>query len=93
MGRLFWCGSFGETAPYFITFGIVQRGDGLRRSLRPPHGPGLIGEIDALIAATAPEYRWTLDTTNADFTRVPVLALIRLDRGTSQPVSGSGPTR
>ena len=40
-----------------------------------PYGPGLIGDIDTLIAATALHYGLTLVTTDSDFTRVPGLQL------------------
>jgi len=48
--------------------------------LRPPHGPGLIGDIDTLIAATALVYDLTLVTTDCDFTRVPQLHVMFLPR-------------
>jgi predicted nucleic acid-binding protein len=41
--------------------------------LRPPYGPGLIGDIDVLIAATAIEHDLTIVTTDGDFERVPNL--------------------
>src|SRR4051812_36651105 len=34
--------------PYLITSPIVDRYADIRRQLRPPHGPGLIGDIDTL---------------------------------------------
>jgi predicted nucleic acid-binding protein len=43
--------------------------------MRPLFGPGLIGDIDTLIAATALHYGLTLITTDSDFTRVPDLKL------------------
>ncbi len=43
--------------------------------MRPPHAPGLIGDIDTVIAATALHYELTLVTTDGDFTRVPGLSL------------------
>src|SRR5207249_99102 len=45
----------------------------LRRQMRPPRGPGLIGDIDTLIAATAIERKLTLVTADTDFQRVPGL--------------------
>jgi predicted nucleic acid-binding protein len=78
----------GEIAPYFITHAIMQRYADLRRRLRPPFGPGLIGDIDTLIAATALEYDLALVTTDGDFARVPGLKYLLLDRSTLQPVSG-----
>ena len=45
----------------------------IRRRLRPPTGPGLIGDIDTFIAAIALARGLTLVTTDRDFTRVPDL--------------------
>ena len=42
-----------EVRPYLITYPIMERYTDIRRALRPPHGPGLIGDIDTLLAATA----------------------------------------
>ncbi len=39
----------------------------------PPHGTGLIGDIDTLIAATALERELTIVTADTDFERVPGL--------------------
>jgi predicted nucleic acid-binding protein len=50
--------------------------------LRKPHGPGLVGDIDTLIAATALERRLTVVTADHDFTRVPQLPVLLLDRAT-----------
>jgi predicted nucleic acid-binding protein len=77
----------GEIAPYFITHAIMQRYAHLRRQLRPPYGPGLIGDIDTLIAATALEYDLELVTTDGDFTRVPSLQVLLLDRLTFTPIT------
>jgi predicted nucleic acid-binding protein len=41
--------------PYFLTDRILERYADIRRALRPPYGPGLIGDIDTLITATALE--------------------------------------
>ncbi|HVC34412.1 MAG TPA: type II toxin-antitoxin system VapC family toxin [Chloroflexota bacterium] len=62
-----------EIYPYFLTFPVLERYAQIRRELRPPHGPGLIGDIDTLIAATALERSLTLVTTDTDFQRVPGL--------------------
>lgn len=62
-----------EVYPYFLTYAILERYADLRRKLRPPHGKGLIGDIDTLIAATALERNLTLLTTDRDFDRVPHL--------------------
>ena len=70
--------------PYFLTYRILERYGDLRRSLRPPHGPGLIGDIDTLIAATALERNLTVVTIDTDFQRVPNLPVILLSRSTMQ---------
>ena len=72
--------------PYLITYPIVDRYADLRRQLRAPHGPGLIGDIDTLIAATALTHNLELVTTDSDFLRVPGLRILLLDRTTFQPV-------
>jgi len=69
-----------EISPYFLTYGILQRYAAIRRALRPPHGSGLIGDIDTLIAATALERNLTVVTTDQDFKRVPDLQVRLLPR-------------
>lgn len=66
--------------PYALTYAILERYAAIRRQLRPPHGPGLIGDIDTLIAATALERDLTVVTTDADFQRVPNLKVMLLPR-------------
>lgn len=66
--------------PYPLTYTQLENYADLRRSMRPPHGPGLIGDIDTLIAATALHYGLTLVTTDSDFKRVPSLRLLYLLR-------------
>lgn len=73
--------------PYVPSYAILDRYTDIRRQLRPPHGPGLIGDIDTLIAATAITRGLTLVTTDTDFTRVRGLDLLLLDRATFAPVS------
>ena len=68
--------------PYVPTYAIVERYADIRRQLRSPYGPGLIGDIDTLIAATAVSRDLTLITTDSDFTRVPGLKVMLLDRTT-----------
>src|SRR5438445_12198635 len=41
-----------EIYAYFLTRRIAERYADIRRKLRPPYGPGLIGDVDTLIAAT-----------------------------------------
>ena len=62
-----------EIYPYFLTYPILDRYAEIRRSIRPPHGKGLIGDMDTLIAATALERHLTILTTDHDFGRVPNL--------------------
>ena len=50
----------------------------IRRALRPPQGPGLIGDIDTLIAATALERNLALVTTNGHFAGVPNLQVMQI---------------
>ncbi len=69
-----------EIRPYVLTYAILERYAELRRLLRPPHGPGLIGDIDILIAATALEHHLTVVTTDTDFQRVPGLEVFLLAR-------------
>lgn len=69
-----------EIQPLLLTFAILERYADIRRQLRPPYGPGLIGDIDTLIAATAVERGLTLVTTDSDFQRVPGLQVMRLAR-------------
>jgi predicted nucleic acid-binding protein len=62
-----------EVYPYFLTFSIMEIYADIRRQLRPPYGPGIIGDVDSLIAATAIQQDLTLVTTDSDFQRVPGL--------------------
>lgn len=68
-----------EIYPYFLTYSILERYADIRRQLRPPHGPGLIGDIDTLIAATALDRDLTVVTTDSDFQRVPGLKVMLAD--------------
>jgi predicted nucleic acid-binding protein len=69
-----------EIYPYFLTYAIVERYADIRRTMRAPHGPGLIGDVDTLIAATALERNLTVVTLDQDFTRVPGLRVQLLER-------------
>src|ERR671915_579227 len=77
----------GEVYPYFLTYPIMERYTDIRRSLRKPHGKGLIGDVDTLIAATALERNLTVVTIDTDFQRVPNLRVILLSRSTMQVLS------
>ena len=65
--------------PLTVSFPTLERYSVLRRQLRPPRGPGLIGDMDTLIASAALEHGLTLVTMDSDFTRVPGLK-VRLVR-------------
>ena len=67
-----------KVRPYPLTYALLEQYADLRRAMRPPHGPGLIGDIDTIIAATALHYGLTLVTTDGDFTRVPGLSLMHI---------------
>jgi len=73
-----------EVKPYFLTYSIMERYADLRRALRPPYGPGLIGDMDTLVAATAIERNLTLVTSDSDFQRVPNLKVLLIPRGSLQ---------
>src|SRR4051812_8128483 len=57
----------GEVYPYHPTYAIMDRYADIRRQLRPPYGPGLIGDVDTIIAATALVHDLTVVTTDTDF--------------------------
>ena len=76
--------------PVFVGHTVMERYADLRRQLRPPHGPGLIGDVDTLIAATALTHDLILVTTDGDFNRVPGLTFIQLDRRTFAIVQQRG---
>ena len=69
-----------EVRPLPLNYRILEGYADLRRQLRPPYGPGLIGDIDTIIAATALEHDLTLVTTDTDFQRGPGLKLMLLPR-------------
>ena|ERR1035437_6309492 len=69
-----------EITPFFLTYAVLERYADIRRQLRPPHGSGLIGDIDTLIAATALERNLTIVTADQDFQRVPDLDVLSISR-------------
>jgi len=73
-----------QIEPYFLTYPIMELYADLRRALRPPYGPGLIGDIDTLVAATAINRNLTLVTTDSDFQRVPNLQVMLIPRTSLQ---------
>lgn len=66
--------------PLSLTETTLDRYAEIRRALRLPHGPGVIGDMDTLIAATALEHTLTLVTSDAHYQRVPGLSLMLVDR-------------
>ncbi len=62
--------------PIGLTYAIMERYADIRRGLRPPHGPGLIGDVDTLIAATALVRGLTLVTADGDYRRVSCLNML-----------------
>jgi predicted nucleic acid-binding protein len=66
--------------PLPLTYPIMERYADPRRAMRPPHGSGLIGDADTIIAATALEHGLTVVTLDADYTRVPRLGVLHLTR-------------
>ena len=68
-----------EVFPDFLTYSIMERYADIRRLMRR-QGPGLIGDVDTLIAATALERDLTVVTTDSDFERVPDLRTILVPR-------------
>jgi predicted nucleic acid-binding protein len=69
-----------EVTPSSLTYPILERYAEIRRQMRPPRGPGLIGDVDTLIAATALERHLTLVSVDSDFRRVPELNVLLLTR-------------
>lgn len=70
---------------------VMNRYAELRRQMRPPHGSGLIGDIDTVIAATALQLDVIFVTMDGDFARVPGLKVMQLAPRTFTPVSGGSP--
>lgn len=66
--------------PYTLTYAVMERYADLRLQMRAPYGPGLIGDADTLIAATALERRLTVVTIDSDYRRVPGLSVQTLIR-------------
>lgn len=80
-----------EVAPLPLHLPTLERYAALRLQLRPPHGSGLIGDIDTLIAASALEHDLTVVTNDGDFIRVPGLQVLLLARRTFSAVGWPGP--
>jgi predicted nucleic acid-binding protein len=73
--------------PYVPDFAVMERYAELRRRRKRPHGHGLIGNVDTMLAATALEQDLIVVTADGDFARVPDLKYVLLDRRTFQVVS------
>ncbi len=69
-----------EIPPSLLDYGMLERYADIRRALRPPHGSGVIGDMDTLIAATALERNLMLVTSDRHFQRVPGLTVMLIDR-------------
>jgi len=61
---------------YNLSFSVLERYADIRRALRGPGKPGIIGDVDTMIAATALEYDLTLITADSDFQRVAGLTVM-----------------
>ena len=61
-----------EITPFFLTYSTLRRYATLRRQLRPPHGPGVSGDVEILIAASALERDLTIVTTDGASPASPV---------------------
>jgi predicted nucleic acid-binding protein len=69
-----------QVPPLPLSFAIMERYATLRRALRLPYGPGLIGDMDTLIAATALEHGLEVVTADSDYTRAPGLVVRLIPR-------------
>lgn len=74
-----------EVQAYGLTYTVMERYAELRRMMRPPHGLGLIGDVDTLIAATALERNLTVVTIDTDFQRIPGLQVMLIPRSQLRP--------
>lgn len=62
-----------------ISLEIMETYANLRRAMRRPHGDGLIGDIDTLIASTCLRHGLTVVSTDTHFRRVPRLNSLIVD--------------
>jgi len=74
-----------QAPAYDTTYSILERYADLLQVMRPPHGPGIIGDIDTLIAATALEHSLTVVTIDGDFSRIPSLPVMLLPLSAIRP--------
>ena len=75
-----------DVEPLALDVQIMDRYADLRLRMRPPRGPGLIGDVDTLIAATAIERNLTVVTTDGDLGRVPGLNVLLVARKSYLPL-------
>lgn len=66
--------------PWRVSYAVTTQYARLRPAMRAPHGAGLIGDIDTVIAATALCHDAIVVTLVGDFARVPSLRVRLLDR-------------
>lgn len=69
-----------QVRPYALTYEILEDYADIRRAMRPPHGPGLIDDIDTLIGATGRAHNLTVVTIDSEYIRVPNLPVMHLPR-------------
>jgi predicted nucleic acid-binding protein len=69
-----------DVAPLPLDYAVMEQYAAIRRSIRPPQGPGLIGDVDTLIAATAQVHGLTVVTADSDYERVPNLLVQHVER-------------
>jgi predicted nucleic acid-binding protein len=53
-----------EIPPFTLSYRILRLYGQIRRALRPPQGPGVIGDVDTLLAATALQHDLTFVKTD-----------------------------
>jgi predicted nucleic acid-binding protein len=63
-----------------LDYAVMEQYADFRRVMRPPFGPGLIGDVDTLIAATAQVHGLTVITADSDYTRVSNLQVQLIER-------------
>lgn len=71
----------GEIHLYPLNYAVQERDADVRRHMHPPSGSGPIGDVDTLIAATAPEHDLTVVTMGRHFERVPDVDRMAIARG------------
>jgi predicted nucleic acid-binding protein len=72
--------ALGDITPLPLDYRIMEQYADYRRAMRPPHGPGLIGDVDTLIAATAHIHQLEVITADSDLAKMPQLPVQMIDR-------------